>query len=432
MAEEDLPTEDLVEEALEDISEEALIGASDAGTMDEEEAAGEVQRAVAGRRAMARKYVQSVRKRNPDATPAELIPMLERHYLGAISAAGAALTVGKVAAELGISLIPGGSSATKGGKVAGKAAFKAASQGLLKKAAKEGSTHALARLVPAGDKQVQFEVTALFALALAEIHDLDLDQQQSAALVHGLTNGDASPAEIASLAASAASGSAAKPKGTAWAATLADGIPGETAQGFIRSLADSDEMKRMNGQLSPKQRGAADAGAQALVASTQRFVFGRAVVDAARTAFGEAPEDFPTYLALPTPAELAEPQEKAISAMEEVAEAVGDKPESRAMALKAGLGAAADSVSRPFRRVDLDGDGVVDEPSALTAVKNAGKGVSSMTTAVSNKLTSPLKGKWKRPGKAGSAEAAAVDESDEHLEASALAPEEDGALPQDE
>lgn len=60
MAEEDLPTEDLVEEALEDISEEALIGASDAGTMDEEEAAGEVQRAVAGRRAMARKYVQSV------------------------------------------------------------------------------------------------------------------------------------------------------------------------------------------------------------------------------------------------------------------------------------------------------------------------------------------------------------------------------------
>src|SRR6476469_6399275 len=79
----------------------------------------EIDKAVRGRRGIARKYVKRMRSRNPEATPAEIISMLERHYVTAITATGVAIKVGGIAAEIGISLIPGGSAAATGTKAAG-------------------------------------------------------------------------------------------------------------------------------------------------------------------------------------------------------------------------------------------------------------------------------------------------------------------------
>ena len=56
----------------------------------------EIDKAVRGRRGIARKYVKWVRRRNPDATPTEIISMLEHHYVTAISVAGAAITAGSI------------------------------------------------------------------------------------------------------------------------------------------------------------------------------------------------------------------------------------------------------------------------------------------------------------------------------------------------
>ena len=49
----------------------------------------EIDKAVRGRRGIARTYVKRVRRRNPDATPAEIISMLEHHYVTAITVTGA-------------------------------------------------------------------------------------------------------------------------------------------------------------------------------------------------------------------------------------------------------------------------------------------------------------------------------------------------------
>jgi hypothetical protein len=57
----------------------------------------EIDKAVRGPRGIARKYVNWVRRRNPDATPAEIISMLEHHYVTPISVAGATITVGSIA-----------------------------------------------------------------------------------------------------------------------------------------------------------------------------------------------------------------------------------------------------------------------------------------------------------------------------------------------
>ena len=48
-----------------------------------------------------------LRKRNPEACPAEIIATLERHYVTAITIAGGVVTAGTIAMNVGIALIPG-------------------------------------------------------------------------------------------------------------------------------------------------------------------------------------------------------------------------------------------------------------------------------------------------------------------------------------
>ena len=126
-----------------------------------------------------------MRRRKPDATPAEIIKALERQYVTAISVAGGIVTAGGIA----VGFIPGGGAATTGVK----AGVKAAAIGLAK-------TAAAANLLPAADEQLQFEITAMFGLALADIHGLTYDQDQAKALVYGLSNSRVSQAQITSFA----------------------------------------------------------------------------------------------------------------------------------------------------------------------------------------------------------------------------------------
>ncbi len=112
-----------------DVTLEAEFGDEDAGR--------EIDKAIRGRRGIARRYVKWVRRRNPGATPAEVISMLEHHYVTAISAAGAAITVGSIAAEVGIAMIPVVGPAAAGVKAAAKDAGKKAAREAAKATAKE-------------------------------------------------------------------------------------------------------------------------------------------------------------------------------------------------------------------------------------------------------------------------------------------------------
>src|SRR5438132_905199 len=84
-----------------------------------EDAARDIAKAVSARHSIARKYLMRVRRQNPDATPAEVVQLLERHYVTAISAAGAVVAAAAIAAEVAVSLIPlGGPTKTAGTHVA--------------------------------------------------------------------------------------------------------------------------------------------------------------------------------------------------------------------------------------------------------------------------------------------------------------------------
>ncbi|MGG5259206.1 hypothetical protein [Phycicoccus avicenniae] len=354
------------------------------------EAAAEIATAVDGRRGAARRYVLWLRRRQPEATPTELIGTLERHYVTAISAAGAAVTVGSIAVTVGLDLIPGGGAAKTGGKVAAKTATKVAAREALKTAGKKAALSAAkqgaqksASLLPAGDAKIQFEITGLFALALAEIHGMELDDQQSQALIYGLANGRLSQERIAEVAADVASTDGRQPASVGhaiaqgrgnwghWAETLASSLPGGQAQELVRGM-ELSALDDVRASMKGRQSAAAEYGMGAAVGGVTRFVFGRQVVDAAREAFSAPPGAFPQALHIDVTTQVHDKERsRAFLALEEAAKSAGGRLGTGVAAVGTGAATAAGAVTKPFRHVDLDGDGVPDEPQAATALKNA-------------------------------------------------------------
>lgn len=375
--------------------------------LDDEDAEREIDKAVKGRRGIARRHVKWVRRQNPDATPSEIISMLERHYVTAITATGVAIKVGGIAAEIGISLIPGASAAATGAKAAGKEAGKKAAKEATKAAAKSAALGAVksgaqrvAALLPAGNKQLQFELTSLFALAVADIHGIDYDQEQERALVYILSNGRVSQTQIATMASDLAQSSNHEIAGRKdlehWASTLADSLPGEAAQSLVRGV-QTGVLEGIRDRLDGKQLATVEYGAGALVDGTTRFVFGREVVKASHSAFPDAPGTFPAYLDVPAKPEDADDEpNRALEALEDAAKAFGESMSTGALAVGTGVASAADAVSRPFRSVDLDSDGVPDEPRALTAVKGVGGAIAGTAGAVGGGFSGLFKPKKHR------------------------------------
>jgi hypothetical protein len=401
--------------------------------LDGEDATRDIAKAVSARHTIARKYVMRLRRRHPDATPAEVIQMLERHYATSITTAGALISAGAIAADIGIAMIPGVGAAAAGMKSAGQQAAKKTGKEAVKFAAKSAAKQAAknmamgtakngaqraAALLPAGDEQLQFEITAVFALAIADIHGMDLDKDQALALVYGLSNERVSQKQIATMATDLSGASAEGVVGVAntvaagradwshWANTLADTLPGGAAQSLVRTM-ETGELDTVRQNLSGKQQATIEYGVGALTGGVTRFVFGREVVTAARAAFAEAPDTFPEHLAIPAEPEAEDgdaDQNRALAAMEDAAKmtgnwiagtasTVGSGVATGAVAVGAGVATAADTVSRVFRSVDIDGDGIPDEPQALTAVKGVGGAIAGTAGSIGGSVAGLFKRK---------------------------------------
>lgn len=383
-------------------------------------AARDIAKAVSARHSIARKHVMRIRRRNPDATPAEVIQMLERQYGFAITTAGAVISAGVIAADVGIAMIPvagaaaagvksaGQQAAKKAGKEAAKAAVKGAAKTMALGAAKTGAQRA-ATLLPAGDEQLQFEITAIFGLAIADIHAMDLDRDQAQALVYGLTNERVSQKQIATMATDVASVSsqgavdvgnaiaAGRSDWSHWASTLADGLPGGAAQDLVRTI-QTGQLEDVRATLTGKQQATIEYGVGAVAGGIERFVFGRDVIASSRTAFPAAPDTFPTHLALVAKAaseedDSEEEPNRALAALEDAAKATSSWIGDAAGAVGSGISSSAGSVSRPFRSVDIDGDGIPDEPQALTAVKGIGGAIAGAADSVGGSVVGLFKRK---------------------------------------
>ena len=204
-----------------------------------------------------RAYVERLRDANPDATPAEIVTKLEKHYLAAVMASGAA--VGSAAAFPGI-----------------------------------GTLVALSAV--AGETVVFLEATAVFVLAVAEVHGIPADhRERRRALVLAVLVGEDSKHAIADLMGPGRTSGAWLSDG---AATLPLPAVSQLNSRLLRYFVKRYTLKRgaiMFGKLLP-------VGIGAVVGGWGNRLMGKKIIGNARKAFGSPPPRWPAVLhVLPAP-----------------------------------------------------------------------------------------------------------------------------------
>jgi hypothetical protein len=202
-------------------------------------------------------YVDRLRQHTPDATPAEIITKLEKHYLAAVMASGAA--VGSAAALPGI-----------------------------------GTLAALSAV--AGETVVFLEATAVYVLAVAEVHGIPADhRERRRALVLAVLVGEDSKHAVADLMGPGRTSGAWMADG---AATLPLPAVSQLNQRLLKYFVKRYTLKRgaiAFGKLLP-------VGIGAVVGGVGNRLMAKRIIANARKAFGNPPRRWPATLhVLPGP-----------------------------------------------------------------------------------------------------------------------------------
>ena len=204
-------------------------------------------------------YVDRLRKQRPDATPDEIIASLEKHYLAAVMASGAA--VGSAAAFPGIGTL-------------------------------------VAMSAVAGETLVFLEATAVFALAVAEVHGIPVEhRERRRALVLAVLVGEDSKHAVADLLGTGRTSGAWISDG---AATLPLPAVSQLNNRLLRYFVKRYTLKRgaiAFGKLLP-------VGVGAVVGGVGNRLMGKRIVKNARLAFGNPPPRWPSTLRVLPSAQL--------------------------------------------------------------------------------------------------------------------------------
>jgi len=201
-------------------------------------------------------HVRSIRRRNPDATPAQVIRILERRYLAAVTAGGAG--VGATA------VIPGVGT---------------------------GISLALSGVETAGF----LETSALFAQSITEIHGIAVtDPDRARTIVMAMMLGTSGSDLVKNLAAQMAGEEVTRTK--FWGTVIGRNVP----QAFMGKIADRVKKSFIQRFARNTASGAIGRvmpfGIGAVIGGTGNHLLGRKVVASSRDAFGPAPLAFPLNL----------------------------------------------------------------------------------------------------------------------------------------
>lgn len=228
-----------------------------------------IERALDVQRPLVLSNLNRLRRRHPDASPAELARLLERDYLRATTAAGAA--VGATAAVPAV------------GTIASLGLSAAATIGFL-------------------------EATALYADSIAELHGVNTeDPERSRAMVMAILMGEEGMALVRSiLGASAGQGAPQY-----WGQLVNKSAPSSMVKTVTASI-----QRRFLKKFLAKQGGfmlgrALPFGAGAVIGGTGNHLMGKSVIRTTREAFGPLPQTIPGELAdvlqLPEPGTRQKP-----------------------------------------------------------------------------------------------------------------------------
>jgi hypothetical protein len=206
-------------------------------------------------------HLKSIRRRNPSASPEEVLRILEKRYVTAVTTGGAATGAAAV--------IPG--------------------------------VGTIASLGISGAETVGFlEASALYAQSVAEVYGVPTsDPERSSTMVMALMLGPAG-ANLVQQFAGEVTGTG-QPRSAYWGELVTKRLPSTV----LRNL--TDRVKRSFIRRFAARQGAnivfraVPFGIGAVVGGAGNRVAGRRVVKATRDAFGPAPSTFPGEIALPDP-----------------------------------------------------------------------------------------------------------------------------------
>lgn len=214
-----------------------------------------IERAMEVQRPLILSNLDRLRRRHPDASPAELARLLERDYLRATTAAGAA--VGATAAVPAV------------GTLASLGLSAAATVGFL-------------------------EATALYAESIAELHGVKTeDPERSRAMVMAILMGEEGTALIRSILGASAGQGAPQYWGQlvnrSAPASLMKTVTGSLQRRFLKKF-----LARQGGFMLGR---ALPFGAGAVIGGTGNHLMAKAVIRTTREAFGPLPQTIPGELA---------------------------------------------------------------------------------------------------------------------------------------
>lgn len=308
-----------------------------------------VFKAIAVQRPAATAYIKEIRRKKPNATPADVMKTIESQYVSMTTVASAAIGASATIPGVGIPIAIG---------------------------------------LGVGDLIFFYETTALFALCMAELRGIPIDDPDRAkAIVLGALLGEKKKNQVSALVLSALPAGAtlagarsvagnASPK---WGDLIAEQLPDSALVPVTMVLAREAIAKgAVMGTVKISSKAIPVLGAVAGGATS--FYFGSSVVKSCRTGFSAPTETWPEWLEL-TDADgdgIPDPS-KAVLAMRAASDSAKDFGENV-------WGKVVDGTS-VFRSVDLDGDGIPDEAQALTVAKTAAAAVGGATTGAAKSVS---------------------------------------------
>lgn len=204
-------------------------------------------------------HVRRIRRRSPNASPDEVIRMLEKHYLTLVTASGASVGAAAVVPAVGLA----------------------------------------ASLTLSGVETVAFlEASALFAQSVTEVHGIAVDDPERAqSLVMALMLGGAGKDLVTQFAKQMTGGA---PRTAYWGELVTKSMP----RVMLDSLADRLRTAFVR-RFAVTQGGtvigrAIPFGIGAVIGGTGNHILGRKVISNAREAFGPAPVMWPVSLEIET------------------------------------------------------------------------------------------------------------------------------------
>lgn len=218
--------------------------------------AGGFDRLLSVQRPVVLAHIRGIRARHPEASPAEVITILERRYLAAVTSGGAAVGAAAAIPAVGV-----------------------------------GASIALSGVETAGF----LEVSALFAQSVTEVHGIPVtDPDRARTLVMTMMLGGGGVELLQQFAGQAAGAGVAR--SAFWGEMVSSSLP-SGAVGIVADRLKSAFLKRFAASQGASVVGRMiPFGIGAVIGGTGSHLLGRKVVTSSRTAFGPPPAVFPAEL----------------------------------------------------------------------------------------------------------------------------------------